>query len=82
MRILALTNLFPPHYLGGYELICHMVVKELRARGHDVQILTSDHVLSGTGSLREDQIERSLKIRVLWASMVEYLEAAKPGETQ
>src|SRR3954470_15423443 len=29
MRILVLTNLYPPHYLGGYELICYMVVNEL-----------------------------------------------------
>ena len=62
MRILALTNLYPPHYLGGYELICYMVVNELRARGHDVQILTSDHMVSGKRSVRENGIERTLKV--------------------
>ena len=50
MRILALTNLYPPHYLGGYELICQMVVHELRARGHEVQVLTSNHIVPGKPS--------------------------------
>jgi glycogen(starch) synthase len=39
-----------------------MVVNELRARGHDVQILTSDHVVSGKPSVPEHGIERTLKI--------------------
>lgn len=62
MKILALTNLYPPHYLGGYELICYMVVNELRARGHEVEILTSDHTVPGKDSGKESGIERSLRI--------------------
>ncbi|MGZ8898767.1 MAG: glycosyltransferase family 4 protein [Limisphaerales bacterium] len=62
MKILALTNLYPPHYLGGYELICYMVVNELRARGHQVQVLTSDHVVSGKPAETETGVERSLRI--------------------
>jgi glycosyltransferase involved in cell wall biosynthesis len=62
MRILALTNLYPPHYLGGYELICYMVVNELRARGHQVQVLTSNHVVPGKPAETEQGVERSLRI--------------------
>lgn len=63
MKILALTNLYPPHYLGGYELICHMVVNELRARDHHVQVLTSNHIVPGKPSPQAEQgIERSLRI--------------------
>src|SRR5436190_7366090 len=63
MKILALTNLYPPHYLGGYELICHMVVNELRARGHQVQILTSNHQNPGQEFIGKDRgIERTLRI--------------------
>lgn len=62
MKILALTNLYPPHYLGGYELICHMVVNELRARGHQVQILTSNHHIPGKAFDSEPGIERTLQI--------------------
>ena len=41
MKILVVTNLYPPHHLGGYELGCRDIVEKLRARGHAVQVLTS-----------------------------------------
>ena len=40
MRILVVTNLYPPHYLGGYELGCQDVVEGLRVRGHLVHVIT------------------------------------------
>lgn len=43
MKILTLSNLYPPHYLGGYELACHDVARSLSARGHQVRVLTSTH---------------------------------------
>src|SRR5687768_4307316 len=42
MRILVITNLFPPVVIGGYELGCAQQVAVLRARGHDVDVLTSE----------------------------------------
>ncbi len=42
-RILTVTNLYPPHYLGGYELLCRQVMQELAARGHEIMVLTSTH---------------------------------------
>lgn len=41
MKILVVSNLYPPHYLGGYELGCRDVVEGLRSLGHDVRVLTS-----------------------------------------
>jgi glycogen(starch) synthase len=41
VRILVLTNLYPPAVLGGYEVECAAVVDHLRARGDDVHVLTS-----------------------------------------
>ena len=41
MRVLVLTNMYPPHHLGGYELSCRDVVERWRARGHDVTVLTT-----------------------------------------
>jgi glycosyltransferase involved in cell wall biosynthesis len=41
MRVHVLTNLFPPDVLGGYELLAADVVDRLRARGHDVTVVTS-----------------------------------------
>ncbi len=41
MRLLVLSNFFPPHHFGGYELSCRDVVDGLRTRGHDALVLTS-----------------------------------------
>lgn len=41
MKILALSNLYPPDFVGGYELGCANVVDALRERGHDVRVLTA-----------------------------------------
>jgi glycosyltransferase involved in cell wall biosynthesis len=40
-RILVLTNMYPPHHYGGYELACRDVVDRWRRRGHDVIVLTT-----------------------------------------
>jgi glycosyltransferase involved in cell wall biosynthesis len=42
VRILTVGNLYPPHHLGGYELVWRSAVRHLRARGHDVRVLSSD----------------------------------------
>ncbi|MBC7876528.1 MAG: glycosyltransferase [Anaerolineales bacterium] len=41
MRILIVTDLYPPHVNGGYELRCKETADELSRRGHDIFILTS-----------------------------------------
>lgn len=41
MRILVLSNLYPPDFLGGYELGCRQAAEALAAAGHDVLVLTS-----------------------------------------
>jgi glycosyltransferase involved in cell wall biosynthesis len=46
MRILVISNFYPPHFIGGYEIGCRDVVEALRSRGHDVRVLTSTHGLS------------------------------------
>lgn len=47
MRILIVSNYYPPHFVGGYELGCHEVVQSLRARGHRVTVLTSTYRVDG-----------------------------------
>lgn len=41
MRILFVSNFYPPYELGGYEQWCQEVATHLMARGHDVSVLTS-----------------------------------------
>lgn len=47
MKILVVSNLYPPAVLGGYELNCANVVGELRRRGHDARVLTSPSHVPG-----------------------------------
>jgi glycosyltransferase involved in cell wall biosynthesis len=41
MRILILSNLYPPNVVGGYERLCFEVTSGLAAQGHELTVLTS-----------------------------------------
>jgi glycogen synthase len=41
LRILVLSNLYPPATVGGYERMCRDVVLRFRRRGHRVVVLTT-----------------------------------------
>jgi glycogen(starch) synthase len=43
MRILVCSNLYPPHVLGGYEILCRQVVDHLANMGHSCSVLTSNY---------------------------------------
>ncbi|MCU1594792.1 MAG: hypothetical protein JWO12_2184 [Frankiales bacterium] len=47
MRVLVLSNLYPPNAMGGYELSCRDVVDSWRARGHEVSVLTTAEPVAG-----------------------------------
>lgn len=64
MRILVISNLYPPHYIGGYELCCQDVVELLRAKGHNIKVLTSTY---GTGKYEStDNVYRLLNVQFCW----------------
>ena len=60
MRILIVTNYYPPYDVGGYELRCKETAEQLKQRGQDVFVLTSRR-RSGS-SLTEENIYRLLAI--------------------
>jgi len=41
VKVLVVSNLYPPDFIGGYELGCRQAVDALRDRGHEVRVLTS-----------------------------------------
>ena len=43
MKILVVTNLYPPHHAGTFDLRCEAIVNNLKLRGHTVNVLTSTH---------------------------------------
>jgi glycogen synthase len=68
MRILAITNLYPPDVVGGWELGCQQMVEELTRRGHEVRVLTS--------TLRQPNLEdsgparRVLRVEEVWERLL------------
>ena len=64
MKILVISNLYPPHYIGGYELCCYDVTELLRAKGHSIKVLTSNH---GIGRFEASgDTYRLLKVSLSW----------------
>ena len=41
MRVLVISNLYPPNVIGGYERLCFDVTARLVERGHHATVLTS-----------------------------------------
>src|SRR3954469_8233557 len=61
VRILTITNMYPPHHLGGYELSCWDVMRRLQSRGHDVRVLTTDMRVQGVDEGDERGVDRVLR---------------------
>jgi len=61
MRLLFLTNFYPPLDRGGWEQWCQEVASALCLRGHEVSVLTSDY-LAKTIRGAEANIDRSLSL--------------------
>lgn len=47
MRILCISNFYPPYFIGGYELGCQDIANGLKERGHEVKVLTSTYGVGG-----------------------------------
>lgn len=57
--MLFVSNLYPPHDLGGLEQQCQEVVERMRAHGHACHVLTSCYGVRGQPRL-EDGVTRAL----------------------
>ncbi len=60
MKLLFVSNLYPPHHLSGYEMLCHETAAQLAMRGHQVHVLTSTYGV--TGPQAEPGIYRRLSL--------------------
>lgn len=69
MRLLAISNYYPPQYVGGYELRCQQTVNALREAGYEV------HVLTTQAEVRENdpQVHRLLQ-PVFWSDPPDWRE--------
>jgi glycosyltransferase involved in cell wall biosynthesis len=66
LRVLAVGNMYPPHHLGGYELLWHSAMEHLRTRGHDVRVLTTDFALEEPDSSIPDGDDVQRVLRWYW----------------
>lgn len=54
MKVLQVSNLYPPYWVGGYEQIAAWVTDGLRARGHEVEVLTGHGTFDGRPDIHPD----------------------------
>lgn len=55
MKILVVSNAYPPYITGGYEIACYDIVQRLRKKGHEIHILTSDYRRKENHSMDSDK---------------------------
>jgi glycosyltransferase involved in cell wall biosynthesis len=62
MRILICTNAYPPHFMGGAELVAHEQAKLLSRRGHEVAVFAGDIGAPGDRHARIDDVYDGLPV--------------------
>jgi glycogen synthase len=66
VRVLVVTNMYPPHHLGGYELSCQDVLRRWSRRGHHVSVLTTDFRVPDAGPGNDDGIPVCRELEWYW----------------
>lgn len=72
MRILVISNFYPPIRPGGYTQWCHEVAESLKDRGHTLSVLTSNFDLH-EADIGEERVYRLLHLE----GDLEYYEPGK-----
>lgn len=62
LRILVLTNLYPPQELGGYGRSIYDFASNLRQLGHEIYVLTSNAPYLGGDLSHETNVNRTLRL--------------------
>lgn len=65
-RALVLTNMYPPHHLGGYELLCRDFVEHWRGSGHEATVLTTTMRLPGVVEDDDEEAEVRRDLDFYW----------------
>ena len=66
VRVLAVGNMYPPHHLGGYELMWRSAMEHLGRGGHEVRALTTEHRQDGVDPAIEDEPAVHRELRWYW----------------
>jgi glycogen synthase len=68
MKILFVSNIYPPHVRGGYELGCQSIAHEMKRLGHDVCVATS----SSPGYLTNAPGDSSVRVETCFEPVFAY----------
>ncbi len=66
VRVLAVGNMYPPHHLGGYELMWRSATHELRRRGLETRVLASDYARADPDAAIEEDPDVYRELRWYW----------------
>ena len=82
MRLLLITNLYPPQELGGYGRCMADFAWGLQERGHNIQVLSSNAPYLGPNSLgpSREPVDRCLKLKGSFQNGVQHLQESKARE--
>jgi len=64
VRILTIGTLYPPHSIGGYELLWRDIMAALRTRGHEVTVLCGDWRGIDNGEPEDPDARRVLHLHI------------------
>ncbi|MGJ7548707.1 glycosyltransferase family 4 protein [Pseudomonas alloputida] len=76
MKVLVISNFFPPHVIGGAEIIAHHQARALAARGHEVRVLAGDNSRGLPGYPIEQEVFDGLPVTRV---SLTYLDFAPTG---
>ncbi len=86
LRILIISNLFPPQVVGGYERAIADYARRLHERGHEILVLTADvqnlPTADGSSGIETVAVRRCLRLFGTWVGGTQYFapeEAAEVG---
>lgn len=63
MRVLICSNIYPPRFIGGAEIIAHEQARQLQRMGHEVLVFSGD--IRDIGARHECYLENHEDIRVV-----------------
>ena len=64
MKVIFVSNYYPPYYIGGYELSCKDAADYLESCNHSVYVLTSDYKVpsQSNSNIIKEKVQRTLKL--------------------
>jgi glycosyltransferase involved in cell wall biosynthesis len=63
VRILIVSNCYPPNFIGGAELVVHRHARRLQHAGHSVQVFAGDHSSAVERHHSWDEVFQEISIR-------------------